>query len=103
MIRSKSGICVSMIRVAGFSPLFFAAVAEDDLATVAPCDDESEDDVQAAEGDAEEDVCGTERQERSESTEEHEADAHHRDHAHRKRAAADEGRAVQKQPRCRNR
>src|SRR3954467_11999318 len=41
--RSKSGICVST------TSCFFAAA---DLATVAPCDDESEEDVHSAEGDA---------------------------------------------------
>src|SRR5216684_345430 len=100
MMRSKSGMCVSTTRLSGFSALFFAAA---DLATVAPCDDESEEDVQAAERGAQEDVRCAEGDERGDDTEEHEADAHHRDHADGERAAADEGRAVQQQPRRRNR
>src|SRR5207302_10146156 len=89
MTRSKSGICVST------TSCFFAAA---DLATVAPCDDESEDDVQSAEGDAEDHVGSAEGDERGEAAEEHEEDAHDRDDLYRKCSAADECRAVQQQP-----
>src|SRR3954466_11495355 len=87
--RSKSGIWVST------TSCFFAAA---DLATVAPCDDVAEDDVQSAEGDAEVDVGCAERKERGETAEEHERDAHDRDDFDLKRSAADECRAVKKQP-----
>src|SRR5438067_8893046 len=91
MSRSKSGTCGSTI---GF--LFAAAVAA--LATVSPCDDETENDVQSAEAGAEDQVADRQADERRQPAEEHEADTHHRNEADGKRAAADERGAVQQQP-----
>src|SRR5258706_15073602 len=101
MTRSMSGIFVSTtwLTFAG-SPCFFAVAV---LATVTPCDDESEDDVKAAETGAEHHVRRAERDERRERAEEHEGDAHHGDDTDRECAAADEGRPVQQQPRRGNR
>src|SRR5947209_18348727 len=87
MSRSKSGTCGSTI---GF--LFVAAVAA--LATVSPCDDESENDVQSAEAGAQDQVADRQTDERRQPAEEHEADAHQSNEANGKRTAADESRAV---------
>src|SRR5947209_7983037 len=61
------------------------------LATVPPCDEDTEDDVQAAEAGGEEHVGGGEGDGRRRDAEEHEADAHHRHDADGEHAAADEG------------
>src|SRR5438067_953585 len=92
MSRSKSGTCGSTI---GF--LFVAAVAA--LATVSPCDDEAENEVQSAEAGAEDQIADRQTDERRQPAEEHEADAHQRDEPDGERAAADERRSVQQQPR----
>src|SRR5215471_13855124 len=92
MSRSKSGTCGSTIGLR----LFVAAVAA--LATVSPCDDESENEVQTAEAGAEDEVADGKTNQRGQPAQEHEADAHERDELDGKRAAADEGRAVQQQP-----
>src|SRR5260370_10517149 len=95
MTRSKSGIFVSTTRLtfAG-SILFFT---DTDLATVAPCDDESEDDVKAAEAGAEDDVRCAEGDEGRQCAEKHEGDAHDRAHQDRERGAADQCRPVEQQ------
>src|SRR6266704_2559449 len=90
MSRSKSGICVSTT---------LRAV----LAAIVPRDDQAEDDVQSAERGAEEKVGDGEREEGGGRAEEHEADAHHGNHADGKRAAADERRAVKQEPHRRER
>src|SRR4029079_7424390 len=94
--RSKSGISAG--RGAGAGASLRAG-----LATVSPCDEDSEDDVQAAEAATEQRVGDGERREGGGQSEEHEADTHDGNHADRERAAADEGRAVEQQPRRRHR
>src|SRR5436190_16715117 len=98
MRRSKSGIFVSTGCRRGTTSSTCLRAA---LATVAPCDDQSEDDVQSAETDAEQCVAERQRCERCEYAEEHEADAHDGDDADGECAAADERRAVEQQPRRR--
>src|SRR5215208_5767596 len=98
MTRSKSGILVSTGCRASVS-----LRAVDALATVTPCDDESENQVQRAEADAEQHVGDGERREDRAEAEEHETDAHHRHDADGERAAADERRAVEQQPGRRHR
>src|SRR5215212_3537024 len=89
--RSKSGTCGGSTTASRS----FLAVA---LATVPPCNDESEEQMQPAEAGAEERVADGERQEAGCDAEEHEGHAHDGDHADGERAAADERRAVEKQP-----
>src|SRR5437667_684910 len=72
------------------------------LATVSPCDDESENEVQRAESGAEHDVSPRQADRRRQAAEEHEADAHQRDNSDGERAAADERRAVEQQPKSGN-
>src|SRR6266536_2609440 len=95
MRRSKSGTCGSTIG--------FLLVAVAALATVSPCDDESENDVQRAEAGAEDEIADRQPHQRRQPAEEHVADPHGRNDPDGKRAAADERGAVQKKPDCRNR
>src|SRR2546428_1694235 len=92
MSRSKSGI-------AGVTTFALAAA----LATVAPCDDQSEDDVQATEAGAQKNVAHTQRHERREEAEEDEAESHDGNDSNGERAAADERGPVQQEPQGRKR
>src|SRR5215212_5546179 len=89
--RSKSGTC----GVSTTASRSFLAVA---LATVPPCNDESEDQMQPAEARAEERVGHGEAEEAGGDAEEHEGDAHDGNHPDGECAAADERRAVEEQP-----
>src|SRR6476646_10274681 len=92
MRRSKSGtVRFSMTRGASA-----VAVLRCALAAIVPRNDESEDDVDAAEAGAEQDIA--ERDEKRRDAEQHETDPHHRHHTDRERAAGNERRAVAEEP-----
>src|SRR2546428_5165227 len=92
MRRPKSGI-------AGVTTFALAAA----LATVAPCDDQSEDDVKAAEAGPQKNVAHAQRHERREKAEENEAEPHDGNDPDGERAAADERGPVQQEPQGRKR
>src|SRR2546421_3720916 len=71
-----------------------------DLATVPPCDDPAEHDVQAAEAGRQAPVSPGRRSEQRRGADDHEAQPHHRHDPHRKRAAGHEPGAVQQEPRA---
>src|SRR5213593_1658280 len=85
MRRSKSGIWVSTNLRAG-------------LAAIVPRDDQTENDMQPAEGGTKKQITDGQRHDSRGHAEEHEADSHRRNDAERKRAAADERRSIEKQP-----
>src|SRR5581483_2093796 len=97
MTRSRSPTCTGL--TAGSAANFFAAA---DLATVTPCDDETEDHVQPAESHRHEQIprlgnhggCNSEK---------HVEQSHHGNDSNGMRAARDERRSVQKQPERRHR
>src|ERR1051326_2486815 len=91
-MRSKSGtVRFSMTRGSSADAVFLCA-----LAAIVPRNDESENDVQAAEAGGRENAADGDEYRRD--PERHEADAHDRDDADRERAAGDERRAIAEQP-----
>src|SRR5258708_3047900 len=99
--RSTADFWVDATAGARRSPggvLFTAPV----LATVPPCDNESEHDVQPAEANAEECIGDGKRRRDGSHAEEHEPNPHHRNGGDGERPAADEGRAVAEQPDARH-
>src|ERR1041385_480141 len=68
------------------------------LATVPPCDDGPEDDLQSAEPDRQEEVPRDRRREERQGAEEHEADPHDRHRAHRERPGGDHPDAIEEEP-----
>src|SRR5258708_38068300 len=91
MRRSRSGIrgSTGLGRGASTPAGLFAA-----LATISPCDDESEDDVQAAEAGAEQEVADGKRNETGGHPEDHEGGSHHGNRGDRVGAAADERASI---------
>src|SRR5438034_3241856 len=99
MSRSKSGTAGLTIPLAARRSLLAFAV----LATIAPCDDQSEDDVQAAEAGPQKNIAHAQRHERREESKEDEAEPHDGNDSDGERAAADERGPVQQEPHSRKR
>src|SRR5258706_3126280 len=106
MTRSRStAVSGATVAAGAFFPATFpcavftvAVLTAALLATVPPCDHETEHDVQPPEPDAKERIADRERRHEGTTAEEHETDAHDGDGRDGERAAADEGRTVTEQP-----
>src|SRR5580658_2610521 len=74
-----------------------------DLATIPPCDYDSENNVQGAEAGREKKISPRSRGKQGRAAEDHEAQAHQGDDANREGAAGSDTHTVEKQPRAGNR